>query len=86
LERWERTHGRNYPNTHRARYSYARTLLAAGRADEAARHAEAALAGFRATVGEQHAWIGDALQLVVNARRAVTNNEAQVARASPAAA
>jgi hypothetical protein len=85
LERWERTHGRNHPNTHRARYSYARTLLAAGRADEAARHAEAALAGFRATVGEQHAWTGDALQLVADARHAVSANEPQLEATAPAA-
>jgi hypothetical protein len=77
LERWERTHGRNHANTHRARFSYARALLASGHASEATKHAEAALAGFRATVGEQHAWTDDALQLVADARHAASANEPQ---------
>ena len=77
LERWERTHGRHHPNTHRARYSYARALLAGGHAGEAVKHAEAALAGFRATVGEQHAWTDEALQLVADARHAASANEPQ---------
>jgi Tetratricopeptide repeat len=85
LERWERTHGRNHPNTHRARYSYARALLAGGHAGEAAKHAEAALAGFRATVGEQHAWTDEALQLVADARHAISANEPQLEARAPAA-
>src|SRR5215469_16772846 len=31
LQRWQTVHGPNHPNTVRARYSYARALLAAGR-------------------------------------------------------
>jgi len=85
LERWERTHGRNHPNTHRARFSYARALLAGGRAGEAVKHAEAALAGHRATVGEQHAWTDEALQLVADARHAAAAHEAQLEAAAPAA-
>lgn len=75
LQRWQGMHGASHPNTHRARYSYARALLAAGRAVEAVKHAEAALAGHRATVGEHHAWTDDALQLVADARHAVSARE-----------
>jgi len=85
LQRWQGMHGPSHPNTHRARYSYARALLAAGRAGEAVKHAEAALAGHRATVGEHHAWTDDALQLVADARHAVSANEPAPAAAAPAA-
>jgi len=71
-QRWQTMHGPNHPNTHRARYSYARALLAGGRAPESLKHAEAALAGFRASVGENHAWTDEALQLVADARHVVT--------------
>ena len=77
LQRLQGTHGASHANTHRARYRYAIALLAAGRAAEAAAHAEAALAGHRATVGEEHTWTGDALQLLADARHAVTANEPQ---------
>jgi hypothetical protein len=83
--RWEAIHGAHHPNTHRARYSYARALLAAGRGVDSVKHAEAALAGFRATVGEHHAWTDDALQLVADARHAAHANEAQPAASAPAA-
>ena len=72
FRRWQEVHGPDHPNTHRARYSYARALLAAGRAPESVKQAEAALAGFRMTVGENHAWTDEALQLVADSRRAVT--------------
>jgi hypothetical protein len=72
LQRWQAMHGPDHPNTHRARYSYARALLAAGRAGESLKHAEAALAGYRATVGEKHAWTVEALQLIAEARAAAT--------------
>ena len=83
LQRWQGVHGFSHPNTHRARYSYARALLAAGRSGEAVKHAEAALAGHRATVGENHAWTDDALQLVADARHASAANEPQHAAALP---
>jgi len=85
LQRWQSMHGPSHPNTHRARYSYARALLAAGRAADSLKHAEAALAGHRKTVGEHHAWTDDALQLVADARHAATANEAQAAAPASAA-
>jgi hypothetical protein len=75
LQRWQAMHGPNHPNMHRARYSYARSLLAADRPAEAMEHAEAALIGYRATVGEQHAWAAEALQLIADAREAVAKAE-----------
>ena len=74
FQRWQAMHGPNHPNTHRARYSYARALLASGRGAESLKHAEAALVGCRKTVGEHHAWTDEALQLVADARHAVTAN------------
>lgn len=84
LQRWQGMHGPGHPNTHRARYSYARALLAAGRATEAVKHAEAALTGHRATVGENHVWTDEALQLVADARHAAAA-QAEPAAAAPAA-
>lgn len=84
FQRWQAMHGPDHPNTHRARYSYARALLAAGRGGESLKHAEAALAGIRKCVGEHHAWTDDALQLVADARHAVQATEPQPATA-PAA-
>ena len=84
LQRWQAIHGADHPNTHRARYSYARALLAAARAGESLKHAEAALAGIRKSLGENHAWTDDALQLVANARHAVNATEAHLAAASAA--
>lgn len=84
LQRWQTVHGLDHPNTHRARYSYARALLAAGRAGESLKYAEAALAGIRKNLGENHAWTDDALQLVADARRAANVTEAQLAT-TPAA-
>jgi len=81
-KRWEGMHGPDHPNTHRARYSYARALLAGGRAPESLKHAEAALAGCRKCVGENHAWTDEALQLVADARHAVTANEPHPAAAA----
>ena len=74
-ERWKGVHGPDHPNTHRARYSYARALLAAGRAPESVTHAEAALAGIRRHVGEHHAWTDDALQLVADALHAAEKTQ-----------
>jgi hypothetical protein len=71
FQRWQSVHGPDHPNTYRARHSYARALLAAGRAAESAKHAEAALAGLRKHVGENHAWTDEALQLVADALHAV---------------
>jgi Tetratricopeptide repeat len=85
LRRWEGMHGPSHPNTHRARYSYARALLAAGQAGDAVKYAEAALAGHRATVGENHAWTDDALQLVADARHAASANEQHQPVTAPAA-
>jgi hypothetical protein len=82
FQRWQTMHGPNHPNALRARYSYARALLAAGRAADALKQAEAALAGFRKTVGEHHAWTGDALQLVADARHAITANDPETATAA----
>ena len=79
LQRWQTVHGPNHPNTHRARYSYARALLAGGRAGEAVKHAEAALAGHRKTVGENHAWTDEALQLVADTRHAVAQTHPELA-------
>ena len=73
LQRWLSMNGPSHPNTHRARYSYARALLAAGQSAEAVKHAEAALAGHRATVGEHHAWTDEALQLVADTRHAAAS-------------
>jgi hypothetical protein len=75
LQRWQTVHGPNHPNTIRARYSYARALLAAGRGAESLKHAEAALAGFRKCVGEHHPWTDQGLQLVADARHAVNATE-----------
>jgi Tetratricopeptide repeat len=77
FQRWHTIHGPDHPNTQRARYSYARVLLAAGRASESLAHAEAALAGIRKCLGENHAWTDDALQLVADARHAVHATEPQ---------
>jgi hypothetical protein len=85
LQRWQGVHGPDHPNTHRARYSYARALLAAGRAGEAVKHAEAALAGHRRTVGEHHVWTDDSLQLVADARHAASARELSQTAAAPAA-
>jgi hypothetical protein len=85
LQRWQAMYGVSHPNTHRARYSYARALLAAGRAGEAVKHAEAALAGHRATVGENHAWTDEALQLVADARHAASAAQSEQAVTAPAA-
>jgi hypothetical protein len=82
FQRWQAMHGPNHPNTHRARYSYARALLAAGRAGDSLKHAEAALAGFRKTVGEHHAWTSEALQIVADARHAVAANQPEVETAA----
>lgn len=70
FQRWQAMHGPGYPNTQRACYSYARALLAAGRAGEATKYAEAALAGIRKNLGKSHTSTGDALQLIVDARHA----------------
>jgi hypothetical protein len=78
LQRWQAMHGPNHPNTYRARYSYARALLAAGRPMEALKHAQAALDGYRATIGEKHAWTGEALQLILKARQVMTNKALQL--------
>ncbi|HVH81335.1 MAG TPA: tetratricopeptide repeat protein [Stellaceae bacterium] len=75
LKSWQVLHGAFHPKTHRARYSYARALLAAGRPEEALKEAEAALAGHRKTVGEHHAWTDDALQLVADTRHAAAKRE-----------
>src|ERR1700691_3434183 len=40
FQRWEAMHGQDHPNTHRARFNYARALLAAGRGGESLKHAE----------------------------------------------
>jgi hypothetical protein len=84
FQRWHTMHGPEHPNTLRARYSYARVLLAAGRAGESLKHAEAALASIRKCLGEDHAWTGDALQLVADARHAVNATQPQLVTA-PAA-
>jgi hypothetical protein len=84
LQRWQGMHGAGHPNTHRARYSYARALLAAGRSAEAVKHAEAALAGHRSTVGENHAWTDEALQLVADARHAASAAHPEALATSPA--
>lgn len=75
LQRWQAIHGPDHPNTQRARYSYSRALLAAGHAVESLKYAEAALAGIRKSLGEDHAWTEDALQLVADARHAVNASE-----------
>jgi len=82
LQRWQTVHGPNHPNTIRARYSYARALLAAGRGAESLKHAEAALAGFRKCVGENHPWTDQGLQLVADARHAVNATEQSPAPAA----
>ncbi|HWD57050.1 MAG TPA: tetratricopeptide repeat protein [Stellaceae bacterium] len=79
FQRWHSLHGAEHPNTQRARYSYARALLAAGRPSDSLKYAEAALAGIRANLGENHPWTDDALQLVADARHAVSANEQQAA-------
>ena len=79
LQRWQGMHGPDHPNTHRARYSYARALLAAGRPFEASRHAQTALAGYRVTVGEKHAWTQEALELIAEAKTALATRASQVA-------
>lgn len=84
FQRWHAMHGADHPNTHRARFNYARALLAAGRGGESLKHAEAALAGFRKTVGEHHVWTDEGLQLVADARHAANATEPQSA-AAPAA-
>jgi hypothetical protein len=81
-QRWHALHGPNHPNTFRAEYSLARALLAGGRPNESVKHAEAALAGFRASVGEHHAWTDEALQLVADARHAAAANEPAPATAA----
>jgi hypothetical protein len=70
LLRWQTLHGPDHPYTHRARYSYARLLLAAGRRAEALEYAEAAVGGYQATVGEKHVWTAEALQFLAEAREA----------------
>jgi hypothetical protein len=82
FERWRSIHGADHPNTHRARYSYARALLAAGRAPDAVTHAEAALAGIRRQVGEHHAWTDQALQLVADALHAAEKTQPQAMAAA----
>lgn len=84
LQRWHALNGPEHPNTLRARYSYARALLAAGRGADSLKQAEAALASIRRVVGENHAWTDDALQLVADARHAARFNESS-AGAKPAA-
>jgi len=66
--RWQAMHGPHHPNEHRARYSYARALFAAGRRAEALRNAEAALGGYRATIGDNHAWTAEVMQLIERAQ------------------
>ena len=72
LQRWQVIHGPNHPNRHRARYSYARALLAAGRPAESLSHAETALIGHLESLGEDHPWTREVRQLVADARRAVS--------------
>jgi hypothetical protein len=69
LLRSQTLHGPDHPYTHRARYDYARLLLAAGRRAEALEYAEAAVGGYQATVGEKHAWTSEALKFLVEARQ-----------------
>jgi hypothetical protein len=71
LLRWQAMHGPDHPNEHRARYSYARALLAAGHRAEALRNAEEALSGYHATVGEKHAWTAEVMNLIAQAQHAV---------------
>jgi len=68
LLRWQAMHGPDHPNEHRARYSYARALFAAGRRAEALRNAEAALTGYRAIVGDEHAWTAEVRKLIEQAQ------------------
>ncbi len=70
LESWQSIYGSMHPNTNRARYNLARTLLAAGRPAEAARLAEAAHANHASALGRDHAWTQEAAQLESEARRA----------------
>jgi hypothetical protein len=79
FQRWQAIHGPNHPNTHRARYCYARALLDAGRAAEAVTHTEVALAGYWASIGKHHPWTNEAVRLLANARRAATANQPQQA-------
>jgi hypothetical protein len=84
LQHRQTMYGPLHPNSLRARYSYARALLAAGRSGESLKHAEVALAGIRKACGENHDWTGDALQLVADARYAVNSAE-QSLETAPAA-
>ncbi len=68
LLRWQAMHDASHPSEHRARYSYARALFAAGCRAEALRNAEAALGGYRATIGEDHAWTAEVMQLIEQAQ------------------
>lgn len=83
FQRSQMMYGTDHPKTQRARYSYARALLAAGRGPEALKYAETALASIRKALGENHAWTDDALQLVADARYVVEKLEPQ--QAAPAA-
>lgn len=84
LRRSQAVHGPSHPNSYRARYNLARALQAAGRMDEAADHAEAALSGQLRALGAGHAWTRDLDQLVSELRLAKARLEKTAAAADSA--
>ena len=74
-QRWRTVRGPDHPETYRARLRYARALLAAGRPSDSLNHAATALAGLRTHLGDDHAWTGEARQVVADAHHAVSANE-----------
>jgi hypothetical protein len=69
LHRCETAFGPDHPDTNRARYEYARTLLTAGRVDDCVKQAEAAFLAHRTALGAHHAWTDDAAHLLIRARQ-----------------
>src|SRR5579862_275427 len=70
MEGLESEYGADHPNSFRAHYNLARALLAVGKATDALPHAEAALAGHRASLGSDHPSTINAAQLVIDVQRA----------------
>jgi hypothetical protein len=71
LASWQTIYGSDHPNTNRARYNLACALLESERHTEAAKLAEAALAGHREWLGAADFWTRDSAQLAAAIRRSL---------------
>ncbi|MBV9554032.1 MAG: hypothetical protein JO032_14725 [Alphaproteobacteria bacterium] len=75
LTRLRTSYGDDNPQTNRARYTLSRALFAAGQPNEAAGHAEAALAALSNALGWEHQWTKDAIVHAHEVREALSQQD-----------